>query len=127
MPRRRYDSDQELLFPDVSAPGAVFYRVKFLFMGYHPEDGEFIKTFVAPRVRGKNQDEAIQKALEIARQRYSKYFFEYRLGPHIGSGAWLVYSSRTTRHTFVRARSQKEALSVADGSQAFFIQVTPCP
>lgn len=122
---KRYHSNQELMFPDVSAPGAVFYRVKFIFMGYHPEDGEFVKTFLASRIKAQNQDEAIKIALEQARRKYPQYGFSYQEGGHFGSGAFLVY--RNLQHIFIRASNTKEALARTKGEKCFYIQVTPCP
>lgn len=131
MTRRKhlYQGDTAVLFPDQSIPGAVFFNVKFVFMGYHPTDGEFEKSF-SGRVKTRNQDEAILKALDRAVQLYPHYFFQYREGPRIGSGAYLVYRSRDTKHIFVRASSGKEkarSLAKADkGDPCFFIRVNQC-
>ena len=123
--KHRHHENEMLLFPHLSAPGAVFYRVKFVFMGYHPEDGEFPVTFLAKRIRAKNQNEAIDKALKQASIKYEHLFFKYQKGSQSGSGAFLLY--RNGLHTFVRLGSKKEALSRAGGGKCFFIQVKKCP
>jgi len=123
---RKYHSNQELMFPDISAPGAVFYRVQFVFMGYHPEDGEFEKSF-SGRVKTKNKDEAILKALDLAVEKYPQYFFRYQVGPLIGSGAYLVYRSSDMLHIFVRVSSKEKALALTKGDKCYYIRVTPCP
>lgn len=117
-----YQSDTAVLFPDQSIPGAIFFDVKFVFMGYHPTDGEFEKSF-SGHVKARNQNEAILKALDRAVQLYPHYFFQYQVGPRIGSGAFLVYRSRDMLHIFVRASSKKEALALTQGDRCFFVQV----
>ena len=91
-------------------------------MGYHPEDGEFTKSF-SGLVKAKNQDYAITAALNIVVKKYPQYFFKYHLGPLVGSGSYLVYRSRDMSHIFVRASSKKEALALTQGDLCFFIQV----
>ncbi len=121
----RCRGDTAVLFPDTSIPGAILFSVKFVFMGYHPTDGEFEKSF-SGRVKTRNQNEAILKALDLVVQRYPQYFFQYQVGPRIGSGAYLVY--KNGQHFFVRAANAKEAALLIPGNKkVFFIQVKPCP
>lgn len=124
--RRRHHNGEQLLFPGKPAPATnqfSQFRVKFVFMGYHPQDGEFPVTFLVKCIEAKNQNEAIEEALASAKEKYACYGFDYRIGSKSGSGAFLVY--RNMRHTFVRAESKKEALRRVGGNQCFFIQVKP--
>ncbi|MFH0912405.1 MAG: hypothetical protein V1807_01965 [Patescibacteria group bacterium] len=123
---RRHYGGEGLLFPGRPAPPTNqfdHFRVRFVFMGYHPEDGEFHVTFLAECIQAENQDEAIEKALAIAKEKYKHYGFDYQIGGKSGSGAFLIY--KNMRHVFVRASSKKEALRRVGGNQCFSIQVKP--